>query len=439
MLLNSYIEKIDSNSILESVDCIDGDPFEFLTNTYYESILVDSQINQAIIACEYAYLKDTGNELVTEAGGEGFLAMVKKIFKAIRDFIASIFKKICEFFKSLFSKTKESAKKDEKEMAAASSEMDTMKKKVQAATSTSAPTQVYSGSTALATVSKSSSDVATTSSRGSYGSSDNGSTAIATRGNKPSNDDKSSASSKGSTTQKPNPDDYDVVNLDGFKYRGGNTNLSFGDYLSSATDGVRGFNATDRVKTIINRYKVEDYTKENLNGELDDLKNVATESLGKIRQSEDDMYDRLIPEKSAGAMNYNDIKKLKSEVAAVMNAQENTLTKVFNDIRDFITKMNKSVDDSESFINKEAYSVLQKGLSQEQQQNYSTFISGVVSSMKAFYSQASTESVKLSNICTRINRDNYLGVKRLYTEATKLWNEQQIEYQEKLNEWKRNK
>lgn len=87
------IEEITPDTVEECA----GDPFEFLTGAYYESEMNMTHINQAVMVCEYTYLKETGNEMIFEAN------VVTNMFKNIGEGIKRAWKKICEFFKSIFS------------------------------------------------------------------------------------------------------------------------------------------------------------------------------------------------------------------------------------------------------------------------------------------------------------------------------------------------
>lgn len=84
-----------------------GDPFEFLTSVYYESQLNMININQAVMVCEYAYLKDNGSEMVYESN------VVTKMFGSIKDHIVNVWRKICAFFKSIFTWLENIRKTDE--------------------------------------------------------------------------------------------------------------------------------------------------------------------------------------------------------------------------------------------------------------------------------------------------------------------------------------
>ena len=90
--VDSEIESITPDTVEECA----GDPFEFLTAAYYESQLDMVTINQAIMVCEYAYLKENGQEMVYEAN------VVTKMFSTVGEKIKEAWKKICQFFKSIY-------------------------------------------------------------------------------------------------------------------------------------------------------------------------------------------------------------------------------------------------------------------------------------------------------------------------------------------------
>ena len=58
--------EIEAISVDTVEECV-GDPFEFAAGVVYEAQMDMMKINQAIMCCEYAYLKETGEEMVYEA------------------------------------------------------------------------------------------------------------------------------------------------------------------------------------------------------------------------------------------------------------------------------------------------------------------------------------------------------------------------------------
>lgn len=92
----------------DTVDECAGDPFEFLTGAYYESELNMMNINQAIMVCEYTYLKENGAEMVYEAN------VITSMFSKIGSKIKQTWQKICEFFKSIFNWLESTVRNDKK-------------------------------------------------------------------------------------------------------------------------------------------------------------------------------------------------------------------------------------------------------------------------------------------------------------------------------------
>ena len=82
-----------------SVDTVEecaGDPFEFAAGVVYEAQMDMMKINQAIMCCEYAYLKETGEEMVYEAN------VFTNLWAGIKKTAKKVWAKICQFFKKIF-------------------------------------------------------------------------------------------------------------------------------------------------------------------------------------------------------------------------------------------------------------------------------------------------------------------------------------------------
>lgn len=100
-------DEIEAISIDTVEECA-GDPFEFLTGAYYESEMNMTKINQAIMVCEYAYLKENGSEMVYESN------VITSMFEGIGNGIKKAWRKICEFFKSIFNWLENAIRSDKK-------------------------------------------------------------------------------------------------------------------------------------------------------------------------------------------------------------------------------------------------------------------------------------------------------------------------------------
>ena len=93
---------------LESVEDIDGDPFEFMVSAVYENELNFERIEKAMILDEYAYLLENGQEMVFEAG------KLKGYFEKARTAILNVLKNITKFFKAVFAKLTDVVRNNEK-------------------------------------------------------------------------------------------------------------------------------------------------------------------------------------------------------------------------------------------------------------------------------------------------------------------------------------
>lgn len=90
--VDSEIEAISIDTVEECA----GDPFEFATGIYYEAQMDMMKVNQAIMVCEYAYLKETGEELVCEAN------ILNNLWDSVKKTAKKVWAKICQFFKKIF-------------------------------------------------------------------------------------------------------------------------------------------------------------------------------------------------------------------------------------------------------------------------------------------------------------------------------------------------
>ena len=107
-IFESAIDDEIASISIDTVEECAGDPFEFLTAAYYESDMNMMKINQAIMVCEYAYLKENGTEMVYESN------VVTSMFRNIGEGIKKAWRKICEFFKSIFSWLENAIRSDKK-------------------------------------------------------------------------------------------------------------------------------------------------------------------------------------------------------------------------------------------------------------------------------------------------------------------------------------
>ena len=87
--------EIEAISVDTVEECV-GDPFEFAAGVVYEAQMDMMKINQAIMCCEYAYLKETGEEMVYEAN------VFTNLWAGIKKTAKKVWAKICQFFKKIF-------------------------------------------------------------------------------------------------------------------------------------------------------------------------------------------------------------------------------------------------------------------------------------------------------------------------------------------------
>lgn len=88
---------------------IDSDPFEFITEAMYQSVVNSNNISLAILADNYTYLRENGIELVNEAEAaaeqkEKKKSMIRKFFEKIKEKILKFFNTVLEKLKNLQSK-----------------------------------------------------------------------------------------------------------------------------------------------------------------------------------------------------------------------------------------------------------------------------------------------------------------------------------------------
>lgn len=89
---------------LENAADIDEDPMDFMLRVAYENEMNMMNLDTAIIAEEYIYLRENGQEMVTEAGKIETIVskakeMLKKLWEKIQSFFKKVIKKIDEVLK----------------------------------------------------------------------------------------------------------------------------------------------------------------------------------------------------------------------------------------------------------------------------------------------------------------------------------------------------
>lgn len=93
---------------LDTVEECEGDPFEFAVSIMYENSLNMQNLENAVMCCEYAYLRDHGTEMVYESG------VFKNFIEGAKNNIKKIWGKIVAFFKKIFSWIENTIRSDKK-------------------------------------------------------------------------------------------------------------------------------------------------------------------------------------------------------------------------------------------------------------------------------------------------------------------------------------
>ena len=93
---------------LEEAADIDEDPMDFMLRVAYENEMNMMNLNAAIVAEEYIYLRENGEEMVTEAG------KIESIISRAKQMIMSLWNKIQSFFKAVLKKIDEALHLDKR-------------------------------------------------------------------------------------------------------------------------------------------------------------------------------------------------------------------------------------------------------------------------------------------------------------------------------------
>lgn len=93
---------------LEEAADIDEDPMDFMLKVAYENEMNMMNLDAAIVAEEYIYLRENGEEMVTEAG------KIESIISRAKQMIMSLWNKIQSFFKTVLKKIDEALHLDKR-------------------------------------------------------------------------------------------------------------------------------------------------------------------------------------------------------------------------------------------------------------------------------------------------------------------------------------
>lgn len=107
-MVSDTIEPEIAEMTLENAADIDEDPMDFMLRVAYENEINMMNLNTAIIAEEYIYLRENGQEMVTEAG------KLETIISKAKSMIMKLWEKIQSFFKKVLKKIEEALKLDQR-------------------------------------------------------------------------------------------------------------------------------------------------------------------------------------------------------------------------------------------------------------------------------------------------------------------------------------
>ena len=107
-LTDDTLEPEIAGMTLEEAADIDEDPMDFMLRVAYENEMNMMNLDAAIVAEEYLYLRENGEEMVTEAG------KIESIISRAKQMIMSLWNKIQSFFKTVLKKIDEALHLDKR-------------------------------------------------------------------------------------------------------------------------------------------------------------------------------------------------------------------------------------------------------------------------------------------------------------------------------------
>ena len=107
-LTDDTLEPEIAGMTLEEAADIDEDPMDFMLRVAYENEMNMMNLDAAIVAEEYLYLRENGEEMVTEAG------KIESIISRAKQMIMSLWNKIQSFFKAVLKKIDEALHLDKR-------------------------------------------------------------------------------------------------------------------------------------------------------------------------------------------------------------------------------------------------------------------------------------------------------------------------------------
>ena len=107
-MMEDTLEPEIAGMTLEEAADIDEDPMDFMLRVAYENEMNMMKLDAAIVAEEYIYLRENGQEMVTEAG------KIESIISKFKETVQRLWGKIQSFFKSVMNKLDSALRLDDR-------------------------------------------------------------------------------------------------------------------------------------------------------------------------------------------------------------------------------------------------------------------------------------------------------------------------------------
>ena len=107
MEVDTLEPEIAGMSLEEAAD-IDEDPMDFMLRVAYENEMNMMNLDAAIVAEEYMYLRENGQEMVYEEG------KIKSVINRFKEWVQKLWAKIQSFFRAVFDKVESLVRSDKK-------------------------------------------------------------------------------------------------------------------------------------------------------------------------------------------------------------------------------------------------------------------------------------------------------------------------------------
>lgn len=107
-MMEDTLEPEIAGMTLEEAADIDEDPMDYMLRVAYENELNMKNLDAAIVAEEYIYLRENGQEMVTEAG------KIETVISKFKTMVQHLWSKIQAFFKSVMNKFEAALKLDQR-------------------------------------------------------------------------------------------------------------------------------------------------------------------------------------------------------------------------------------------------------------------------------------------------------------------------------------